>query len=308
MIKKYGGDIMSLFMGLCQLFWKSVEKSDAKNIASQSEPEGIRRICDIPYIDDGNPLHLLDVYYPENADGKLPVIIDIHGGGWMYGTKELNKIYCLNLAKRGYTVFNLSYRLVPEVTVYEQLRDVMSALEYISLHLEEYPCDSNSIMLTGDSAGGMLASYCAALLESEKLRDVFKTADLGIKLKTLLLTSPVASAKKKGVIGFYTKKMWGKNYKNEAGYNYMNFDEIAPLAVFPPTCLITSSGDTLGLKQTVEQAELLRNKGTETLLLNYPKYDGVDLPHVFSVLASESKAGIDAIEKALGFFEKHIVR
>ena len=308
MIKKYGGDIMSLFMGLCQLFWKSVEKSDAKNIASQSEPEGIRRICDTPYIDDGNPLHLFDVYYPENADGKLPVIIDIHGGGWMYGTKELNKIYCLNLAKRGYTVFNLSYRLVPEVTVYEQLRDVMSALEYISLHLEEYPCDSNSIMLTGDSAGGMLASYCAALLESEKLRDVFKTADPGIKLKTLLLTSPVASAKKKGVIGFYTKKMWGKNYKNEAGYNYMNFDEIAPLAVFPPTCLITSSGDTLGLKQTVEQAELLRNKGTETLLLNYPKYDGVDLPHVFSVLASESKAGIDAIEKALGFFDKHIER
>ena len=297
---------MSAFMGLCQLFWKSVEKSDAKNIASQQEPEGIKRICDIPYLDDGHPLHLLDVYYPENTEGKLPVIIDIHGGGWMYGTKELNKIYCLNLAKRGYTVFNLSYRLVPEVTLYEQLRDVMSALDYISVHLEEYLADKNNIMLTGDSAGGMLASYCAALLESDKLRDVFKTANPEMKLKTLLLTSPVASAKKKGIIGFYTQKMWGKNFKNEPGYDYMNFDEIAPLADFPPTCLITSSGDTLGLKQTLEQAEVLRNKGTETLLLNYPKYEGVDLPHVFSVLASESKAGIDAIEKALGFFEKHI--
>lgn len=297
---------MSLFMGLCKLFWSFVEKGDAKNIASQSEPEGISRICDIPYVDDGNPLHMMDVYYPENAQGKLPVIIDIHGGGWMYGTKELNKIYCLNLAKRGFTVFNMSYRLVPEVTVYDQIRDTMSALEYIAGHMDEFPCDKNNIMLTGDSAGGMLASYCSALLTSEKLRDVFKTADPGIKLKTLLLTSPVASAKDKGVISVYTKKMWGRDYKKAPGYNYMNFEEIALLADFPPTCLITSSGDSLGLKQTREQAQVLRNKGTEVLLLDFPKYEGVDLPHVFSVLASESKAGREAIEKAIDFYRKHI--
>lgn len=298
---------MSVFLGICKLFWSFVEKSDAKNIASQTEPEGIKRICDIPYIDDGHRHHLMDVYYPENTEGKLPVIIDIHGGGWMYGDKELNKIYCLNLAKRGFTVFNMSYRLVPEVTVYDQLKDTMSALAYIAGHLDEYPCDTQNIMLTGDSAGGMLASYCAALLESEKLRSVFGTANPGIKLRTLLLTSPVASAKDKGAISIYTKKMWGKNCKTSPGYNYMNFEEIAPLAEFPPTCLITSSGDSLGLKQTREQAQVLKNRDTEVLLLDYPKYDGVDLPHVFSVLASESKAGRDAIDKAIEFYRKHIV-
>lgn len=299
---------MSLFLGICKLFWNKVEKSDIKNIASQSEPEGLKKICNIPYIDDGHPMHLLDVYYPENAEGKLPVIIEIHGGGWMYGTKDLNRIYALNLAKRGYIVFNLSYRLVPEVTVYDQLRDVMKAIEYTAQHLDDYPCDKDNIMLTGDSAGGMLASYAAALLSSEKLRGIFGTVSPGIKLKTLLLTSPVASAKGKGLISIYTQKMWGKDYKTASGYDYMNFEEIAPLADFPPTCLITSSGDTLGLKQTLEQTEVLKSKGIETLLLNYPKYDGVNLPHVFSVLASESKAGIDAIEKALAFFEKHIER
>ena len=144
---------MALFMALCNAFWKNVEKNDIKNIASQTEPEGIKRIYDIAYIDDGHPLHRLDVYYPENTEGKLPVIIDIHGGGWMYGNKELNRIYCLNLAKRGYTVFNMSYRLVPEVTVYDQLKDVMAAIDYIAKHLEDYPCDANNIMLTGDSAG-----------------------------------------------------------------------------------------------------------------------------------------------------------
>lgn len=292
---------MSIFFAICKVHWKKVKKSDTKNIASQTEPEGIKRICNIPYIDDGNPLHLLDVFYPENTSEKLPVIIDIHGGGWMYGTKDLNKIYCLNLSKRGYTVFNISYRLVPEVTVYEQLKDVMAALEYISMHLREYPCDADNIMLTGDSAGGMLASYAAALLSSEKLRGVFGTAAPAMKLKTLLLTSPAASAKKQGISSIYTTKMWGRGYKKAPGYGYMNFDEIACEADFPPTCLITSSGDFLARRQTIEQAELLKNKGVDVLLLDYPKYDGVGLPHVFSVLASESKAGKDAIEKALAF-------
>ncbi len=297
---------MALFMALCNAFWKNVEKNDIKNIASQTEPEGIKRIYDIAYIDDGHPLHRLDVYYPENTEGKLPVIIDIHGGGWMYGNKELNRIYCLNLAKRGYTVFNMSYRLVPEVTVYDQLKDVMAAIDYIAKHLEDYPCDADNIMLTGDSAGGMLASYAAALLTGEKLREIFGTAAPALKLKTLLLTSPVASAKNKGIMSVYLTKMWGKNYKSAPGYAYMNFDEIAPLAEFPPTCLITSSGDSLGLKQTREQAEVLKKKGIDVLLLDFPKYDGVDLPHVFSVLASESKAGREAIEKALEFFRKYI--
>lgn len=44
---------------------------------------------DIPYISDGNKYHLLDIYYPENAAEKLPVIIDIHGGGLMYAEKRL---------------------------------------------------------------------------------------------------------------------------------------------------------------------------------------------------------------------------
>ncbi len=293
-------------MKICGKFWSMVEKSDAENIASQTEPEGIKRICNIPYVDDGHPLHLMDVYYPENTEGTLPVIIDIHGGGWMYGDKELNKIYCLNLSKRGFVVFNMSYRLVPEVTVYEQLKDVMDALDFIASHIEEYPCDKNNIMLTGDSAGGMLATYAAALLTSDKLRSVFGTADPGIRLKTLLLTSPVASAKNKGAMSVYTTKMWGKDYKKAPGYNYMNFEEILPLAEFPPVCLITSSGDIMALKQTREQAKTLSDSGVEVLLLDFPKYDGVNLPHVFSVLASESKAGKEAIDKAVDFYRKHI--
>ena len=67
--------------------WENTAKNDAKRIASQTEPEGLVKILDIPYIDDGEKAHLLDIYYPEVTTEKLPIIIDIHGGGWMYGYK-----------------------------------------------------------------------------------------------------------------------------------------------------------------------------------------------------------------------------
>lgn len=63
-------------------------------------PDGIEARIDIPYIEDGHRGHLLDVYYPKDAGQKLPVIIDIHGGGFLYGDKDLNKLYGYHLAKK----------------------------------------------------------------------------------------------------------------------------------------------------------------------------------------------------------------
>ena len=65
---------------------------------------------------------MFDAYYPAENDGKLPVIIDIHGGGWMYADKDLNIFYNQYLASRGFLVFSVSYRLVPSVAVPDQLR------------------------------------------------------------------------------------------------------------------------------------------------------------------------------------------
>ena len=112
-----------------KLFWKNTERGDLKRLATQSAPAGVTEICDIPYIDDDKWQHKLDVYFPENMENeKLPVIIDIHGGGWMYGDKELNKYYNMVLASKGFTVFSMSYTLWPETTVPEQLKEIAEAL------------------------------------------------------------------------------------------------------------------------------------------------------------------------------------
>lgn len=293
-------------MKLMEMIWYFCAGGDAKKHEKQTPPE-VEMIKDIPYIDDGNLYHMLDVYYPQgtSASDKLPVIIDIHGGGWMYATKDLNEYYCRALADRGFTVFSMSYRLVPDVTVNEQIQDVAFALKWIHDNMSSYPCDGENIMLTGDSAGGQLSVYSAVLLQSEELREIFDVVDAGMDIDALLLTSPV-SYMKDGAMSIYTKTLWGSDYKDKPTYDYMNLDEIIDYASLPPTYLITSSGDSLAHSQTLKAAELLESKGVEVTLRDYDKFNGKSLPHVFSVLEPFDEIGASTIDDAAAFYNQVI--
>ena len=289
-----------------QMVWRFCADGDAEKHAVQTPPENIEKIKNIAYIDDGNIYHQLDVYYPEGTkkSDKLPVIIDIHGGGWMYGDKDLNEYYCLSLAQRGYVVFNMSYRLVPDVTVNEQLQDVANALKWISENMKDYPCDSENIMLTGDSAGGQLAVYSAVLLQSEELRQIFNVENGNLDLTALVLTSPVSYMKDGGAFSAYTKILWGKDYEEKDTYNYMDLNEIIDFAQLPPTLLITSSGDSLAHEQTIKAYNLIKSSGVKCELADYGEEFGEELPHVFSILYPFDKAGKDAIDKEVDFFQR----
>ncbi len=89
---------MDVFMPVLKLVWEKTRLVDARRMKREKYPEGIKEYRDIPYLDDGDMYHLLDIYMPADAGTSLPVMIDIHGGGWMYGTKEINRcgtgLYC----------------------------------------------------------------------------------------------------------------------------------------------------------------------------------------------------------------------
>ena len=288
-------------------FWGVTEKKDNANHAQQHLPEGIKEENDFAYLPDGDRLHRLDAYYPEDNDGKLPVVIDIHGGGWMYGDKELNKIYCEYIAARGFLVFNVSYRLAPQVTVPEQLQDVCAALQWIGQNLDRFPVNKDALMLTGDSAGGQLSAYAAALSVSEPLRKHFDCADFGLRFSCVTLTSPVAYMNVPGYMGAYGRMMWGEPPFKRCVKPYLNFDEIIDLAPgFPPALLVTSSGDFMALQQTRNLHQLLMEKGVSSRLLDYPKFEGKNLGHVFAVMYPESTAGRQCMDTMAAFFREHI--
>lgn len=102
-------------------------------------PDDVEEIKNVPYASDGLPAHRLDIYRPRKAGGqKLPVIVNVHGGGLIIGCKEFNRYFCANLCKKGYLVFSVEYRLVPDCLFFDQCRDVFAAMDFIGEHLAEY--------------------------------------------------------------------------------------------------------------------------------------------------------------------------
>ncbi len=68
--------------------------------------EGVACHCNIPY----RPGLLLDVYYPEGTQAPLPTIVSIHGGGYVYGSKESYRRYGMDLVCRGFAFVNFNYQ------------------------------------------------------------------------------------------------------------------------------------------------------------------------------------------------------
>ena len=288
-------------------FWLNTKRMDDKRIATLTPASGLKEVNDIYYLDDGHKYHQLDVYYPENTKetDTLPVIIDIHGGGWMYGDKELNKYYCLELASKGFVVFNMSYRLYPEADIQMQLSDISFCLKWINENLDSFPCDKNNIYLTGDSAGGMLAAFTSMLSESEKMRKLFGTTDFSLRFNAVGLTSPVPRMNGDFPMNYYTKKMLGKNYESKPWASYVNLEDILTLGKMPATFMLTSSGDFLARSETRLAAELYRREGIDCQLMDFEKFNGKDLPHVFPVIYPQNEESQRAIDEMLRFFKKY---
>ncbi len=101
------------------------------------------------------PEQKLDVYYPDEVSGPLPVIFYVHGGGWYLGSKRQGALDCIiDAIKFGYAVISVDYRLVPTVTYPEFIFDVKTAVRWARAHAAEYNFDPERFGMIGDSAGG----------------------------------------------------------------------------------------------------------------------------------------------------------
>lgn len=158
-----GGEIMSITSMVIRHWFG---KSDAERDAGLTTPEDVKRYDDILY-GTSKKWQMLDVYRPKAAEEngelkKLPVIVSVHGGGWMYGNKEVYQWYCMSLAQRGFAVINFTYRLAPEYKFPAGPEDANSVFGWVLEHGEEYGFDTEHIFAVGDSAGGhMLCMYSA---------------------------------------------------------------------------------------------------------------------------------------------------
>ena len=240
-------------------------------------------LSDVPYIDDGSPCHLLDIYRPKGASPDIPVIVNIHGGGLFASYKTVNTWFNHEWARMGYAVVSISYRRIPETTLIHQIEDVVSALSFISSKKEEFSLNLDRCFLTGDSAGALLSLFTLSLQGSGALQDAFGIPFPQIRFRASGLVSIMLDTRRKDIMRAMSDVVTSSEDRGKPYEKYL----LDPVSVvgessLPPIFLATSA-EVMIRKDTLKLEGALSTFGKEHALLDFPKGEKEKLIHVFSV-------------------------
>lgn len=119
-----------------------------------------------------SPAQKLDIYLPAVGDGPFPVVIWIHGGGFIGGSKDhpqtaLNQRSRTALKNAGFAIVEINYRLSLEAKWPAQLEDIRSVVLFLRKNASKYSLDPNKIGAWGASAGGYLSAMMGIVLAND---------------------------------------------------------------------------------------------------------------------------------------------
>lgn len=123
----------------------------------------------ITYLTANNWEAKLDVYRPTSADGPVPTLIYIHGGGWVGGERQAAFFNTMPYLEMGWAVVNVSYRLARVSLAPAAVEDCRCALRWVIANAKDYNFDVNKLVVTGNSAGGHLSLTTGMLPSSAGL-------------------------------------------------------------------------------------------------------------------------------------------
>ncbi len=137
---------------------------------------------DVSYAEFGKR-GLLDVYRQRGTDAtKAPVLLQVHGGAWVLGTKDEQGIpLMMHMAARGWICVAINYRLSPRNPFPAQVEDVKRAIAWIREHIGDYGGDPDFVAITGGSAGGHLAALAALTPNAAEYQPGFEGADTTVQ-------------------------------------------------------------------------------------------------------------------------------
>lgn len=281
-----------------------MEKNDRERLARQNyDYSDVKIQKDISYINDGKKEHMLDILSGKDTGKDSPVLVDIHGGGLVYGTKELNQNFNCELARQGYHVVSLSYELIPHVDFRQQINDILYALSFIRCHGKEYGISGEEVFLVGDSAGALLAFFAAAIMRSEKLQDLFGFKEKLPQVKAMGFISIMFDVEGSEIYKILAPYICRENGTTSEVQSYLkNPSKVLEDTVLPPCFLVTSAEDTL-VNDTFLFKRALEQKKVHFELESYEKGKQYPLEHVFSVAYPKYKESQEIYEKIDQFFK-----
>lgn len=273
-------------------------------------PAGVAEILNQQY-DGKDKDAFLDVYYPStlvNTSRQLPVIVWIHGGGWVSGHKEDIANYCKILAAKGYIAVSIDYSIAPEKKYPTPLRQVNIALAYLKVNADRLHIDTAHFILAGDSGGAHIAAQTGAIITNH---DYAKSLDIGAgisasQLSGLILYCGPYDAENINLTGdfgsFLRTILWaylGKKdfvkaplFKTFSVINYVNNR-------FPPCFISAGNGDPLHIQsEALARKLVMLNVKVDTLFYD-PGYIP-SLPHEYQ-FNIDIEAGKKALDQSIQF-------
>jgi acetyl esterase/lipase len=135
----------------------------------------------LPYAPGGRRFEM-NVYHHQDMPSGAPVLLQVHGGGWVIGNKDQQGVpLMLHMAARGWVCVAVNYPLSPKARWPDHLVALKRAMRWVREHSQEYGADPTFVATTGGSAGGHLSSMLALTSEDRSLQPGFEDVDTSVQ-------------------------------------------------------------------------------------------------------------------------------
>lgn len=196
---------------------------------------------------------------------KAPVLLYVHGGGWIKGSRE--KSYSLGefATKRGYMLVSIDYRAIPQTNIDGQVGDVVRAINWVRKNISRYGGDKKKIVIMGHSAGSHLVSMVAAKRVGGRLS--------GVIANDVQAYDMVAYGGMRGSLPYVYAAAFGSNPKDWVRWSPVTFVRRGPSGGLPPI-MIMYSGSNYERRKILANgfAADLRAKGARVTLFDGKRY------------------------------------
>ncbi|MEM7290119.1 MAG: alpha/beta hydrolase, partial [Pseudomonadota bacterium] len=196
---------------------------------------------------------------------KAPVLIYVHGGGWIKGTRE--KIYNLDTfaTSRGWMLVSVQYRPVPRTNIDGQVRDIVRQINWVRQNISRYGGDKRKIVIMGHSAG----SHLVSLIASRRLGGALR----GVIANDVQAYDMVAYGGMRGSLPYVYAAAFGSNPRNWIKWSPVTYVRRGPRGGLPPFMIMYSNGNYERRKTLAKGfAADLKAKGARVTLFDGKRY------------------------------------
>lgn len=153
----------------------------------------------IPTLKIDNVIEKKDIVYKKIEDRKLhldayfikekkqnPAIVILHGGGWRSGNKSQMETFAVEMASKGYSCFNIEFRLSPEAPYPAAIFDVKKAIQFIKKEALKFNVDTTKIAILGCSSGGQMAALIGTTNGKKEFEETEKSNDISSNVNAII--------------------------------------------------------------------------------------------------------------------------